>query len=79
MSGTIPDPADMDAKLDHILGQLTTINNHLNSHNSHLAHVETGKTDDGKGTGGNDDHSGGDDTFHDDVEDDVHDIERNHT
>jgi hypothetical protein len=27
MSGTIPDPAAMDAKLDRILGQLITMNN----------------------------------------------------
>jgi hypothetical protein len=32
----------MDAKLDHILGQLTTINIRLNSHDTRLPHVETG-------------------------------------
>ena len=72
MSGTTLDPAAMDAKLDRILGQLTTINNRLNSHDSRLARVETGKTNDGKGAGGNDDLNGDDD-----VEDDAHDIERN--
>ena len=72
MSGTTLDPAAMDAKLDRILGQLTTINNRLNSHDSRLARVETSKTNDDKGAGGNDDHSGDDE-----VEDNAHDIERN--
>ena len=42
MSGTF-DPAAMDAKLDRILGQLTTMNNRLDSHDARLARVETGK------------------------------------
>jgi hypothetical protein len=48
----------MDAKLDRILGELTTINNRLNSHDTHLACVETGKLDASKG-GGEDAHHGG--------------------
>jgi len=53
MSGTF-DPAAMDAKLDRILGQLTTMNNRLNSHDARLARVETGKPAAGKGLGGDD-------------------------
>ena len=52
MSGTAPDPVAMDAKLDRILGQLTIINNRLNSHAARLARVEQGKPDAGKGAGG---------------------------
>ena len=62
MSGTVPDPAAMDAKLDRILGQLTTINNRLNSHASRLARVETGKPDAGKGAGGEDEYGADDAT-----------------
>jgi len=53
MSGTY-DPAAMDAKLDRILGQLTTITNRLNSHDHRLARIESGKggvTDDAVGGG----------------------------
>lgn len=67
MSGTPPDP--VDAKLDHIFGQLTAINNRLNSHDSRLARVETGKPDPGKGgsgAGGEDAHCGSEDDTHGD-------------
>ena len=52
MSGT-HDPAAMDAKLDRILGQLTTITNRLNSHDHRLARIESGKVDAGKVKGPN--------------------------
>ena len=52
MAGT-PDP--VEAKLDRILGQLTTITNRLNSHDARLARIESGKPDAGKGEAGGDD------------------------
>jgi len=58
----------MDAKLDRILGQLTTMNNRLNSHDARLAHVEMGKPDAGKSSGEDDNHGGGD--AHRDARDD---------
>jgi len=66
MSGTPSDPAALDAKLDRILGQLTTINNRLNSHDTRLARMETGKLDAGKG-GGEDAHHGGGEDDRDDT------------
>jgi len=61
MSGTVTDPAAMDAKLDRILGQLTTINNRLNSVprypllvDARLARVEIGNHDSGKDSGKDD-------------------------
>ena len=66
MSGT-QDSAAMDAKLDRILGQLTTITNRLNSHDSRLARVESVKSDAGKGGArGKDDTHGGADFTRDD-------------
>jgi hypothetical protein len=41
--------AKLDAKLDRIFCQLTTITNCLNSHDSRLARVETGKPNPSKG------------------------------
>ena len=60
MFGTY-DPAAMDAKLDRILGQLTTITNRLNSHDQRMARIESGKVDAGKGTATEDAAGGGDD------------------
>jgi hypothetical protein len=80
MSGTVPDPTAMDAKLDRILGQLTTINNCLNFNDTRLTRVESGKADASKGAGGDADHGahGGDDNIHgSDDADDSHDSEWN--
>jgi len=33
-------PAEMVAKLDRILGQLTTLNNWMDSHDKHIARTE---------------------------------------
>lgn len=40
MSGTPPDPVDMSAKLDRILGQLTTINKRMDSHDKRIVRTE---------------------------------------
>ena len=63
MSGTPFDSAALEEKLDRIFGQLTTITNRLNFHDSSLAHVETGKPDSGKGR---EDTHGGEDVHRDD-------------
>ena len=60
MSGT-QDSAAMDAKLDRILGQLTTITNRLNSHDQRLARIESSEADAGKGAATDDAAGGGDD------------------
>lgn len=49
MSDTPFDLAALEEKLDRIFGQLTTITKRLNSHDSRLACVETGKHDFDKG------------------------------
>jgi len=55
----------LDANFDRIFGQLTSITNRLNSHDSRLARVETGKPDAGKGVDGEDGHGGEDDAVAD--------------
>jgi len=57
----------MDAMLDRILGQLTIMNNRLNSHASRLARVETDKPDAGKGAG-REDSIGAEDEVNDEFE-----------
>ena len=54
MFSTVTDPAAMNAELDRILGQLTTINNRLNSHRARLVRVEIGKANSGKDSGKDD-------------------------
>jgi hypothetical protein len=69
----------MDAKLDRILGQLTTMNNRLNSHDDWLARVETGKPDAGKSSG-EDNTRGGRDDHRDSCDDhDGKDFDRDYT
>jgi hypothetical protein len=75
----------MDAKLDCILGQLTTMNNRLNSHDARLAPVEIGKPNAGKSSGeddtcgGEDDTRGGGDDHRDSRDDhDGRDFDRDH-
>jgi len=68
MAGIPPDPAAMDAKLDRILGQLTTMNNRLNSHDARLTRVETGTPHAGKSSG-EDNTNGGGDAHRDDRDD----------
>jgi hypothetical protein len=62
MSGTPFDPTALEVKLDRIFGQLTTITNRLNSHDSRLTRVEMGKPDSGKG---GEDTLGGEDVHRD--------------
>lgn len=40
MSGTPPDPVEMNAKLDRVLGQLATLNNCMDSHNWRITRTE---------------------------------------
>jgi hypothetical protein len=74
MSDTF-DPAAMDAKLDSILGQLSTITNRLNSHDTRLGRIEKAKIDTNdngipdatgprKSTGGGHDHRDGGEDIH---------------
>lgn len=79
MSGTF-NPAAIDAKLDRISGQLTTITNRLNSHDARLARpekVKAGSNDGGVSdldsrrvpNGGDDESRGGGEDFRDSGED----------
>ena len=40
MAGLVIDPAAINAKLDYILAQLSTINKRLNSHDERIARLE---------------------------------------
>lgn len=62
----------MEEKLDRILGQLTTITNRLNSHDSRLARVEGGKPVAGLGAAGEDEATDDHRTDADDTDQGLH-------